>query len=196
MPTEKFEVMPLNPDFRLVKLADGTLFAAEITVQAWQTGGPLLEITLKVKNGQPALTYFGVRAGSDDDAEPLRPFLIRALPVARIVEHVMKYVATVALMRDRFARENSPWDLSVDELGKAEEMSARLGRRRPMTDPLLQQVANIVRDNQYDPRRKVAETLFMSNRTASRWIAEARRRGLLEESAMDSSQEEGLSDGA
>jgi hypothetical protein len=58
---------------------------------------------------------------------------------------------------------------------------ASLRARQPMTEDLIRQVAEIARANPYEPRKQVALQLYTSQRTASRWLAEARRRGVLEE---------------
>ena len=50
-----------------------------------------------------------------------------------------------------------------------------------MTEDLIRQVANIARANPYDPRKQVSLQLYTSERTARRWLAEARSRGILEE---------------
>jgi len=68
----------------------------------------------------------------------------------------------------------------------AASRAASLGRKRqPLTDALLTQVVDIVNENKYDPRKQIASTHYISERTASRWIAEAKRRGLFDVKAVD-----------
>jgi|GEM_PF-4876400 len=52
-------------------------------------------------------------------------------------------------------------------------------RGRLVSDEDLRKVAEIVVGNDYDPRKEVVRQLHLSDRTTSRWIAEARRKGFL-----------------
>jgi hypothetical protein len=56
-------------------------------------------------------------------------------------------------------------------------------RGPPVSDELLRQVAEIVAHNSFNPRKVVAWALFVSDRTASRWIANAKNKGLIEGSS-------------
>jgi hypothetical protein len=162
------------PPTNLVELSDGTLFPEAVTATFIPQGlSPFVEVSLEVQDGRPVLTRFAVvRRGP---ATRVTASDVHDLNVGEIVDGVIRALAAMAQA-----------DPNEVEMGRAlrdedaaERAASLANNRRPVTDAQLQQAANIARANPYDPRKQVAEQLCTSERTASRWLAEARKRGFL-----------------
>jgi hypothetical protein len=173
-----------------VELADGTLFPriADVRVRPWsnESGtptGPWIDLRLEVENGQPVVTYFGVTRAEGDP--PITPSDIRRLPLGKIVEQVVDTTAkTLAAMN--YKPGPPPSDFWQGPAAVAGSAAVSAHRGRPPTEMQIQMAAKIAKHNRYDPRQEVARALMVSPRTASRLLAEARRRGLIE---LDSEEE-------
>ena len=114
----------------------------------------------------------------DGLGKPVTAALLRDLPLTSIIERAFG-LATVHLELAAGSREQSRFldSREIQDLGRR-----GYRKREDLDDELLSRVADAYQsDVSGAPRRNVAETLHTSERTASRWIAEARKRGLLGE---------------
>ncbi len=156
----------------LTELADGTPFPASISVSIVRIGlVPIIEMSLEVRDGRPVMTRFAyVTRGPK--GPPLTASEIHDTKVSEIFESTVLHLAATAGAQDQGLI--LPDDLDK-EAGQAAVDLAR-GRRGP-SDRQLELAAAIARANKYDPRKEVANQLYVSERTASRWIAIAKERG-------------------
>lgn len=173
-----------TPDRPLVKLADGTLFPETATLLVYvreeeQEVEIHAEVSLEVHDGRPIVVRVAVARGIHSEGRwerlPLTPTMLHDLNFGKIFDRAIRHGGYIAVDADTEFVDRQAASAS------AQRAAALARRRQPLTDALLAQVVNIVRHNKYDPRKQVASMLYVSERTASRWIAEARRRGLLDE---------------
>ena len=181
----------------LATLKDGAPFFDGLEVGVSEEGWPH-ELGLLIgidEDGQPVLNRLTIERRRDtakDDlrVEPDRPILViggqrpilnpnfgaytgngprttdlRKIPLDRIFKNACKLAGEQAqARRQRLADEESA------------ARAAAGGRRRPATtSDFLKQVAEIARQNPNAPTRAVSERLYMSHRSATRWIARARK---------------------
>jgi hypothetical protein len=161
----------------LTELADGTPFPASITVAIVRIGMlPIIELTLKVRDGRPVLTRFSF-VSRGPDGPPLTPSEIHDTNIKDIFDSAVLHIASTAGLQDQ--------DVILPFEGDAEagEAAADLARgRRGPSERQLRMTAAIWRENKdYDPRKQVASGLYVSERTASRWIALAKENGYIKE---------------
>jgi hypothetical protein len=147
---------------------------------------PALEVTIEVQKGIPAVTQVIVSADSE------RGVRIRTKDI-RIADYDLEGRLAYWLSEVTFRRApealpdgRRPWwrysQVPAEERKEAMRTieHARRGLRRKMTDDLLMRVAEVHRAAT-PPRRKAVEVAFdTSERSAARWIAEAKRRGFLD----------------
>lgn len=161
----------------LTQLADGTPFPASVSLTFLRIGlTPILDLTLEVREGRPVLTRFAFLSRGPG-AAPLTPTDIHDTNVGEIVDHVIRQVAATAALQEQGVILPSEGD------AEAAEAAADLARgRRGPSERQLKMTAAIWRENKdYDPRKQVAQMLYVSERTASRWIALAKERGYITE---------------
>lgn len=162
-----------------VRLSTGAEFMSWATVIVTEGTGPFIGMRIEVDDGQPVLAALHVLR--EAGAPPISATLLRELSIDVLVDEAVRALAgTLYWGGLNFGAPLPGVGSFRDEYDAAVELAARARSRRPMTDSLLRQVASIVRANPYEPRRSVAEQIPTSERTASRWIAAARERGLLE----------------
>lgn len=171
-----------SPTSPLVALADGTLFPESANIEVLvhdDEGITMVEVALQVSDGCPIVTGVFVRPleKSTTHVGPLSitPTMLHNLNFRMIFDTATQTASFVAFLPSDNPLRDKPFAQA------AARNAQTLGRRRqPLTDALLTQVANIVNHNKYDPRKQVASEFYVSGRTASRWIAEARGRGLID----------------
>jgi hypothetical protein len=156
------------------------MFPLEVTVTARYGNGPILRIELGFEDGRPVVSSFAVER--EEGGPPISASMVDELPIGSIFDEVIGRLATTGLAMFRAhnaASEGRPRVFLTPE--EAEAARTSVGRRgRPVEDDQLRLVAEIVQANPYAPRPEIRDRLHVSERTASRWIKEARRRGLLE----------------
>ena len=103
------------------------------------------------------------------------------MPIASLFDRLVSFLGWAAqLEKTAYDEPGVPHPIpSDDELDAYGAKAVSSLRGRPVSDEDLRKVAEIVKDNGFNPRKQLKETLNLSERTASRWIAEARRRGFL-----------------
>ena len=123
-----------------------------------------------------ALTCVGPKSG------PVAAGALRKLPLARLVHEA---VLLASRPWDEIPKRHILWP-SLDEAKRQREAVARqhdrvAGQRAPITDELLQDVANIYRNELAGgrPTAAVAEQLNYSRASAGRLVMKARDRGFL-----------------
>jgi hypothetical protein len=165
-------VLTLPESFERAELADGTPFPKVAKIEALVAGttGPLFEITLAVEAGQPVVTRLAVERTPGD--APLSTSAIRDL-VGPLVEVVIDYTARAT---QAFSQRGP---LDRPQAVAAGDSALRLRRRRTVDDELLREVAEVWSPTSKTPTEDVADHFFTSHRNASRWVAEARRRGFI-----------------
>ncbi len=191
--TPAVEVMiPLKEAIPLTQLDDGTWFPERVEAFAFFRGSkqrPVLGLVLEIEEGRVVLSRFSVERqrttgpGSWPDGQSVGPEVtasfIHGLNVGAVLEVVVRRVATSSLA---FTRLDQPAPrVTAEEAHAVGDRVLATRQYRRVDVGLLRQVADIASVNAYNPRRQVAEELHTSERTASRWIAEARRRGLITE---------------
>lgn len=152
----------------LVALAAGGELPSRFTaVSVDRRTGLSLGLRFLVTDGQAHLVELHV--SGDDHGPYITPSQLRELRLGQLVDEVVDgaVVASRALL-------GLPGITAPSTVAQA---SSRRGRR--VSDEVLRRVAEIVRENGYDPRQQVASELRTSPRTASRWIATAQQRGFI-----------------
>ncbi|HVA73118.1 MAG TPA: hypothetical protein VNF71_00960 [Acidimicrobiales bacterium] len=143
-----------------------------------------LEVIVGVRDELPRVLRLTVIP--DDEAGAILAPRLRQARWQQIFERIIAHAGMAAAMRLRHLSDHPPGP-SERTLTFEEEQAAKDGavgpyRRRPITDSLLRQTAAIYMANRYGaPTRAVHEQLFTSHRNATRWIAEARKRGFITE---------------
>lgn len=135
----------------------------------------VVKVSLAVSAGRPIITEVAIYLYEHLNIVGLTPTMLHHLNFSKIFDTAVEQAGFMAIGLKNPLRDKEAW------LHAADQAKALARKRQPFSDDLLAQVAKIVKRNPYDPRKEVAATLHMSDRTASRWIAEARRRGLLDE---------------
>lgn len=123
-------------------------------------------VTMQLAGDRLAVTRFELVGTADEPHVSAQTF--RAVRFQEIVERI---AGSAALSLGTYVAE--------DQRGAGK--SAVGGRRRPVDAELLSQVAEIVKAHPDKPNQHVQDQLHASPRTASRWIAAARRAGYLNE---------------
>lgn len=169
---------------RVVDLPDGTRFPARVRCTVTSGESMAVDLAFRVMNDRPALVLFSAVALGP---EPLSPTAVHDLPVAAIADDAVRRIAVmVAVDEARRAAEMTgassyevaePWAI-------ADRAAASRRRTPPLTDELLREVADIVNRGGREYIDEVRR-LGASRRTASRWVAEARRRGLIQQGGDD-----------
>jgi hypothetical protein len=183
-PGDLMLIMEIPPEgIELGDLDTGTLFPTAITVTARLKNGPLIGLSLGIEGGKPVFRSSTFSRAPEEP--PLTPADIHDVPLGAIFDEVVARVATSAfaiLRSNRAAAAGEPHRFVSPEESQQIANAAMASRRgRPVRDQELLKVARILESNQYDPRLQVVRELSVSPRTASRWIAEARRRGYVKE---------------
>jgi hypothetical protein len=178
MQPESLVVGPI--DGPVLPLATGAPFPQAATVRAYISDDRLVTLRLRVRAGRPALV--GLTIGTHDRGPKWAPSLerdapevtaaeVRALAVDRLVSSAVRAVALAVA-------DATPAPFRYDGEAAA---TAALGsrRRRAMTEALLREGAAIAQAYPETAIAEVRRQLYCSERTAYRWISEARGRGLL-----------------
>jgi hypothetical protein len=166
-----------------VRLPSRSAFPQEVTVGLEVLGAPEIRVrmTLQVVAGEPQLVDLAF-SGS-----PITSSIVREIPIDNIVSAAIRKVQHIvdALESPRKRRYDFEFGNVVAKV-KSERSSGVEGLPNvisrsglEVSDQNLLRVAEIVRTNLRNPRQQVAADLHLSGRTASRWIAAARKRGLI-----------------
>lgn len=166
---------PLHKSLELAELRSGGVFPKDFLVLAQYEDGPVLQLLLGVRDGQAAVKNLAVSTESPDGL-PITASMVHDLPLGQMFDEAIGQAAVAAT-----ALASPQLFVTLEEAtaARAEALASRRGR--PVSEENLLKVAAIVRANTYDPRQEVRRELHVSERTASRWIAEARSRGLVTE---------------
>lgn len=183
-PQEQFYFQVSAPEAPLVKLSSGADFPERVSVLALPAvtrphGDIALILDLRVEDDEPQVDRIVIgRAGK------IRAETLHDLRWGWIIDHAIAAVAAAVRLdaeAQLLGRRRGPWHLELE--GADFRIRTAPRRNEPVSEEDLREVADIVKENDYDPRQAVAQRLHVSLRTASRRIAEARRRGFLEGAA-------------
>ncbi len=179
--------LPYEEPIGYVELAEGLRVPERLRAEVTDIGLPaVLEIEVTVRDG--AVTCDRVALRAVEGGPSITREMLRDLPVAQLASALM---ANSALISDF---SHSAWgDLDTskvfvvgghsapDEVYDLARQQLTPRRRRRVTDDLLGRVAKIYRDHLDEgaPTQAVAEELMVSHSTATRYVAQARDRGLL-----------------
>ena len=183
------------------RLSDGSAVPSQFVVHTWDAGTQLnVSMTFAVVGGEIRLIRLFLEPVEDGDF--ITPSRVRDICLGAIIDQVRASIVrayNTGRQRTEHGERPSktggvPFDslglmrhMYADNYGIIEELHAPEGpmsrRGRPVSDEDLRRVADVVEANPYDRRMQVAHQLHVSPRTASRWIAEAKRRGFIEERA-------------
>jgi hypothetical protein len=153
-------------------------------------------LSIGIQDGQPALRSV---VTTSDDGAPLTFAAIRNLPLRVLFDKAVRLLARYTLMHERYFPRGSHRPAATDddfsryledmdsgelpeELDATASAALNSSRKgRPVSDATLRRVAEIVKENKFDPRRQIHDEIGASPRTASRWIVEAKKRGYMTE---------------
>jgi hypothetical protein len=178
-------LVPEGGQLRVVPLTTGVLFPERVRVSGRYKDGPPVGLSLIVRDGQPVLISLTIGHDDDEEGNPVTPSALHDLPLSQILDQTIGQMTEGMLISRRNA-EASETGLPPRFPALGESAAARLAgvasqRGRPVTEEILRRVAEIVKENSYNPRRQIHDEIGASPRTASRWIDEARKRGFLTE---------------
>lgn len=167
-------------------LEDGTPFPVRAELRGRYKNGPLLHWTIGVRDGKAVM--FDMKFEADplmDAPSGLTGSMVHDMPVGQIIESVIGRTGPATLAEIRWneaAAEGRPHEyLTPEEAAAARRGAVGARRGRPVSDAVLQRVAEIVKNyDDYDFRKEVAEQMHISDRTASRYIKLAQERKLLD----------------
>jgi hypothetical protein len=160
----------------LVDLANGAPFPSTLVARCKINDDRLLALTFKVEDGRPVVTRClveGVPSGA-----PLSASVLHELQLGEIVDRIVATVGAFAYM-DVGSEGRDEATFAWPDVFRAGARATSSLRGRPVPDNALAKVAEIVGRNDFNPRKQIRDELHVSERTASRWIAIARERGLL-----------------
>lgn len=158
----------------VVKLPTGQYLPDGLRAVYWDERYPHLHIDLAMQLRDGVLVPVRWTLSSRDD-HGVPPALLKRQEWQLIVERVVAKAAWQASSGER--QEISDVDPA---LGYRAEAAALAGvGQRSVDTPLLRQVASIARANPATPAKAVAERMNTSRRNAGRWLAAARKAGLL-----------------
>jgi len=163
------------PDRAVVQLANGEPFVDGIQITRQEAGAPMITLTLVVEDGQPILeSIFFRRSGKSQNPDD---------PTPRIKASDIHDVALERLVRSaiRAVVQTLASEMGMEDAGAVAESVLGTRRRRRLTDALLEEVAAAASANPDTPTQSVSVELGTSHRNATRWIAEAKRRGFITE---------------
>jgi len=169
---------PSAPTPMLVRLANGAPFPLRAAARTAVGDGPTVTISVAVEHGRPVMVNFSV--GRQPGGSPVTARFIHSLPVDSLFEQLVGYLGQGALLAQMELDDPGGVHLvpTLDEWrGAGRPVASRRGR--PVGDEDLQKAVEIYRANKYDFREQMRGQLGISTRTASRWIAMAKERGLL-----------------
>lgn len=174
---------------RTVRTCTLSLSGSGTALLPWRQVGLWPEIVMGLivnEDLRAALDYFACMAEDDGSFSPA---LIHDLPVGGLLELAVRTVGFAAETadRDKLGAVGYQSELSSrlrhpsgDVPSRGSEAVASLRTRPTMTDGLLREVADIVQSDTHGaPREAIRARMHVSLRTASRWMAEARKRGFL-----------------
>lgn len=185
--TGTYDFVILGETTAIVEVKGGSRFPQHVLARKHLPRKADLELSIEVVDGQPVVTLLSLSCPSG-----VSPSLAQGLPLERIFHSTIASIAgatTAAWNRRMEGRPGAPSQRPSnvgsilrlrpeDETTRVGTMGARRGRS--VADEDLQKAAAIARTNDYDPRQEIARRLNVSPRTATRYIAEARKRGLLQ----------------
>lgn len=152
----------------LTQLGDGSPFYDQMEAGVVVKGLRDIGLFVCVEDGKPVVNRLTLeRLPGERD---LSAGDLQRLPLDRIVTAVQRQIA----YRAALAAGHS------DPAAAAETAGTQRGRWRRVDRDLLEKVAHHVLSSPEAPTKAVQENLFCSHRTASRWIAEARRQGVID----------------
>lgn len=172
----------------LVRLSSGAPFPQRFSATAQAPGGPIVGMTIEVENDRLVVTYLSLvryRHGPTITSSLLKGFQLDSIR-ERVISDVASMVANDLSAARLPGGSHAASTLALRPIAVEESIAigaipADSQYGRPVSDTDLRRVAEICRNNDYNWRKQVARDLNVSERTASRWIATARKRGYLEE---------------
>jgi hypothetical protein len=170
--------LPVDEPVRVVELPSGLRVPSPVVMHVELARQPSIE--LRIETDEDDIRVTGVTIVPAEGAADLTATALR-LPFKKVIDEARRRLALLAIFQDlddygRFV--TYPGDGSIEP--RAGVLKDR--RRRLIDDELLEKVGEAVREgDRARPNEAVRERLHTSQRNASRWIAEAKRRGFLKE---------------
>jgi hypothetical protein len=176
------------------KLADGVRFPAQSEMVALSSdleSIPIVMLRLRLNGDQPGCA--GVVFEQWPDGPSLTATAINDIDITELIDSAVGFQAIAA--RTPLLPDTWPgWDgkgrlqlpggrgLTEEEMNDIEKKAVALRRQRSVNTELLTEVAKVyMADTEGAPTIAVARELNASKRNATRWVALARKRGLLPE---------------
>lgn len=157
----------------------------EPSVVTWQHDGVAWRVVLRWGDVDGFVECVGVELAHEEEARSLTAAVIRALPFGGLVRQARnaRYEASWGPVIESVTGTDDEASLPPGVDREAQAWTDRPVRRAAhLDDDHYEAVARVyshASDRGVAPRKAVAETMHVSQPTASRWIGEARRRGLL-----------------
>lgn len=175
--------LPRDAPVRPCLLNNGLTVPSPVVVAAELPGWPDMSLQLAVEGGKLVLTR--LELVRSDSQVPLSQAAVRDLPLTAITKEVRRRIVAAFSVLDQLGGGDGTAAriAALPGAGRTADESAARGpsRRRAVDETLLGQVAAIVTAHPARPTRAVQEQLGTSHRNATRWIAAARRHGVLAE---------------
>jgi hypothetical protein len=166
-------------------LRDGTLFPEAATVSALEADDLTLIVVMRLRvlpmgelegrtwRGQPALTELMVGPAPPLYPRELRDEEVAGLPISALKREAIRHVAAHVMA----GASGERWVMGLPSAGAGQTQ-----RQRHMTPELAAEIARVVReDRSGKPTEAVSKEFRVSHRTATRWIAAARKEAEVEE---------------
>jgi hypothetical protein len=160
-----------QPESDMVRIGEATFVPDRYSAQFSFDEDHDVTFDVVVHAGRPEVEAIHVHRG--ESQPPLTGDELRRLPVMSWVELATEQVAWVVTAPGALAKPAAP------EASTRHEVARAVRRRRPVTTERLEEVAFAYRQSPSPPA--VARKLHVSRSQAYRLVAEARRRGLIEE---------------
>lgn len=144
-------------------------------------GQPRLTMTLDASSGVPRCT--DLRIESVEDGREVRTKDLRAVEVDNWIAAIVPLTAHQVVSEgpgfvNSVVRVPDSYSADFKDAKATFERARRTGRRK-VNDDLLARVAEVYKSEELRPAEAVRVAFGIAERTAFRWIAEARKRGLL-----------------
>ncbi len=172
-------------------LENGTPFPVRAALYGRYKNGPQLHWTVGIQDGRAVVFDMTFEADPLMDAPSgLTGSMVHDMPVGQIIAEVIARMGsgTLALKRlSEAAVEGRPHQfLTPEEAAGARQGALGSRRGRPVSDDALRRVAEIVKaSGDFGYRELIREEFSVSTRTASRWVQQAIKGGLLTEEAAE-----------
>jgi hypothetical protein len=162
------------PEWAELSYIVGPIMATASVAKPISTHEVYVDVRLQVEDGEPVVTVMTLRRVKGG---AITSALVKGLSMSRLTHMAIRSLSQFVNLRS----DDSGRMPTAKEYRDSWERVRGSRAHRPITDALLAQVVNIYNANKDggSPTVAVAEQLYTSHRTATRWVQAARDKGLL-----------------